>query len=190
MGTAQVKKPAGIGDDAVSTKTGKNWNQWCAILDKAGARKMDHKTIARYLYEKQGVPGWWAQMVTVGYEQARGLRARHQKPSGYEISRSKTLPLAAAKIFAAWNDEKTRRRWLKDSAITIRKATPSKSLRITWVDGESNLDVMIYPKGKGKSQVAVQHGKLSGAKQAARMKAYWSEQLDRLEKVMAAPSSN
>ena len=190
MGSAGVKESAGISDAAVAAKTGKTWSQWCAILDKAGAREMDHKSIATYLFKQLGLPGWWAQMVTVGYEQARGLRAKHEKPSGFEISRSKTVPLAPAKVFAAWKDEKTRRRWLKDSNIVIRKATPSKSLRITWVDGESNLDVMIYPKGKGKTQVAVQHGKLADAKQAERMKAYWGEQLDRLEEVMSGRPSN
>jgi hypothetical protein len=40
-------------------------------------------------------------------------------------------------------------------------------MRITWVDG--------------KSQVAVQHGKLAGAGEAARQKAYWSKALGRLK---------
>ena len=35
---------------------------------------MSHKEIAEYLNEKRGVPGWWSQMVTVTYEQERGLR--------------------------------------------------------------------------------------------------------------------
>ncbi len=92
MPTTQVAtKVAGIGDAAVQAKTGKTWAQWCQVLDRAGARKMNHTAIATYLYDELGVPGWWCQMVAVGYEQARGLREKHQTPTGYEISVSKTL---------------------------------------------------------------------------------------------------
>ena len=76
---------------AVKAKTGKDWQQWFSILDKAGAAKMSHKAIAEYLYGKRGVPGWWSQMVTVTYEQERGLRDKHQKADGYAVSISRTF---------------------------------------------------------------------------------------------------
>ncbi len=122
---------------------------------------------------------WWQQMVTVGYEQERGLRQEHEKPEGFQISRSKTLAASPAPVFAAFADQKRRRQWLQDSDFTIRKATPGKSLRITWADGTS-VEVMFYPKGANKTQVSVQHGKLANAKDAERMKAYWGEQLEKL----------
>jgi len=49
--------------------------------------------------------------------------------------------------------QRLRDRWLADPAFIIRKATPGKSLRITWVDGKTTLEVMLYPKGTGKTQV-------------------------------------
>ena len=122
-----------LSDAAVQAKTGKNWQEWFAVLDAAGARAMDHQSIAAHLYQQlRPPPGWWAQMVTVGYEQARGRRQKHQKPSGYEISRSKTFDVPLAKLFAAWQDKRRRDRWLKQAKLVIRKATPNKSLRITW----------------------------------------------------------
>ncbi len=39
------------------------------LLDRTGAKEMAHRDIATLLHEKYGVPEWWAQMVTVGYEQ-------------------------------------------------------------------------------------------------------------------------
>lgn len=184
------QKIAGISGEAVKGKTGKNWQEWIAVLDKAGARKLNHKQIATYLYDVHKVPGWWAQMVTVGYEQSRGLRQKHQKPEGYEISGSKTIEVPVVKAFTAWESEKLRRRWLKDPGFTIRKATPHKSLRITWVDGKASVEVNFYSKGEGKCQVAVQHSKLVDAKQAERMKEYWGEQLARLKEVLEAAGPN
>ncbi len=172
---------AKIGDTALKAKTGKTWAEWFKILDAAGARQMGHREIADYLYKKQGVPGWWAQMVTVGYKQARGIREKHQKPDGYEVSANKTLAVPLAKLFLAWENQKLRGRWLKDAGFEVRKATKNKSMRVTWVDGKTSLDVNFYSKGDGKSLVAVQHGKLPDSKAAAHMKSYWSAQLDHLK---------
>ena len=176
------KKPI-FSDEAVSAKTGKTWPQWFAILDQAGAKKWSHKAIVNHLNQEHGVGSWWQQMVTVAYEQARGLRAKHQKPDGYEISGSKTIAVPMATLFKAWLDEKIRHRWLPDAdtGFTIRKATPNKSIRIIWVDGQTRVDVNFYPKGNDKSQVALNHGKLKNAKEAAAKKAYWAEQLERLK---------
>ncbi len=177
-----LRKFGGISDEATRKATGRSWGQWLKILDKAGARKMDHQSIAAHLEKHHPEVGdWWCQMVTVGYEQARGMRQKHEKPGGFEISGSKTIAAPVTAVFTAWQDAKTRRRWLAAEAITIRKATANKSMRITWTDGRTSVNVSFYAKGMGKSQVSVQHGKLPDAKAAARMKTYWAGKLDGLK---------
>ena len=168
-----------VSDDAVKAKTGKNWAQWFAVLDKDGAKKLAHREIAQLLSNKHGVPSWWCQMVTVEYEKERGLRVTHQRPDGYSISRSKTIGAPVEALFDAWNDPRRRKRWLAE-VIDIRKATPHKSVRFTWPDKKTNVEVLFLPKGAGKTQVSVQHNKLAGLKAAARMKKYWGEKLDGL----------
>jgi hypothetical protein len=183
---ATTKKAAGISDAAVQAKTGKTWSQWFTLLDKMGARKLSHKEIAGYVHDKLHCPPWWSQMVTVGYEQERGLREKHQTPEGYQTSASKTLAAPAATVFRAWFDAEARNRWLPKAPLAIRKATPHKSIRITWQDGRSSVDVMIYPRGDAKCQVSVDHRKLTGPKDVKRMKKYWSEALERLQKMVDA----
>jgi hypothetical protein len=172
-----------VGDAAVQHATGKTWAQWCVLLDKAGARQLPHRRIAILLQQRHGLGGWWAQMVTVGYEQVRGLRVRHQRAVGYEVGASKTLDVAAAAAFLAWQDARLRSRWLQEP-ISVRKATPPKSLRLDWSGGAEVVSVNIYPKGAGKCQVVVQHGKLKSAAAARRAKAFWSKALDRLKGVL------
>ena len=150
------------------------------MLDTAGCKKMTHREIVAVVGKQPGVGSWWQQMVTVGYEQARGLRVQNERPDGFSISRSKTIAASADDVFAAWNDKRKRAKWLKDAGFTIRKATPGKSLRITWIDGETNLQVLLYPKGERKCQLSVQHSRLKDEKTATKMKAYWGEQLDAL----------
>jgi uncharacterized protein YndB with AHSA1/START domain len=172
------KFPSGS-DAAVLEKTGKIWSEWFTILDAAGAKNMNHTEITRYLNKEFGVPGWRSQMIANTYEQVRGMREKHQRPEGYEISVTKTIAVSNSAVYEAWQDEKNRSRWLPDSSIVIRKATESKSMRITWVDSKTSVYVNFFPKGNAKSQIIVQHGKLPDAKAAERMKAYWAKTLDR-----------
>ena len=185
MATAATKSKQSprMSDEAVETRTGKNWNRWFKHLDAAGAKKMSHQEIVAHLSEKHGVRPWWTQMVAVTYEQARGLRDKHQKPGGYEISVSRTIDAPLSKAFKAWTDEKTRKKWLPAN-LTIRKATTNKSLRISWEDGKTSLSVSFISKGEGKSQVVAQHSKIPDAKGAAKMKKFWAEALDRMKEVL------
>lgn len=173
-----------VGDHAVQRATGKTWPQWFKLIDAAGGKEWDHKQIVAFLNQEHGVGPWWRQMVTVGYERARGKRVLHQKTDGFSISRSRTLPATAAALFKAWRDGRQRARWLADPQLTIRTATANKSLRMTWGDGRSSVEVMLYPKPAGKTQITVQHSKLADAKSAAKMKAYWGQQLEALAAVV------
>jgi len=172
-----------MSSEAVKAKTGKSWPQWFAVLDKARARTMTHKEIVAVLTKKHGLGPWWQQMVAVGYEQAKGLREKHEKPEGFEISRVKTIAVAVDDVYEAWGNTRRRAQWLPGAKLTIRKATENKVLRITWGDG-SNIEVTLHPKGPAKTQVAVQHGRLKNARAAAQQKAHWGEALDRLARLL------
>lgn len=95
----QITKAAGISNDAVEAKTGKTWQEWFKILDAAGAVKPGHKEIVAYLAENYKVSPWWRQMVTVAYEQERGLRRKHETPQGFQMSASKTIAVPVSNLF-------------------------------------------------------------------------------------------
>jgi uncharacterized protein YndB with AHSA1/START domain len=175
-----------VSDEAVKAKTGKAWADWFKLLDRASARQLAHPDIARLLHEKHGLGGWWSQMVTVGYEQAVLGRAQGQRPDGYEVSATKTVDAPMKELFAAWKDPRRRARWLEDP-VTVRKATPYKSMRVTWSDGKTILAIGFYRTPGGKSQVAVQHGKLKSAQEARRVKAHWARALERLKASLESP---
>lgn len=171
-----------IRDEAVKAKTGKNWTEWLRVLDKAGCKKMTHKEIALFLHEKHKLPGWWCQMVAVGYEQERGLRVKNQSCLGdFQVSNSKTVPVSVRDLFEAWENPKRRAAWLADPDFVIRKATRPKSMRITWIDGKTHVDANFYAKGSEKSFVAVQHRKLADAKSVDKMRKYWTNALAKLD---------
>jgi hypothetical protein len=173
----------GISSTAVERATGKSWAQWFTVLDRAGAAKMTHAQIAEHLASRCAVPPWWSQMVTVGYEQARGRRVKHQKPDGFSISATRTLPVPLATLYAMFADARRRGRWL-DESMVIRKQTRNKSMRITWPD-DTNVNINFYTKGEAKSSVQVEHDKLASAAAATKAKTAWKRRLDALAVALA-----
>ena len=171
-----------ISNKAVTARTGRGWSDWFAELDAAGCSSRSHREIVRMISDNNSHIGdWWCQMVAVEYERARGLRKLNEKPSGFEISKTRTIAASPGAVYNAWLFDAQRATWLADPGVSIRKASKNKSLRLTWVDGQSVVDVDLYRKGENKTQVVVQHRKLDGETAASDKKTYWAEQLSRLK---------
>ncbi|MGB0035400.1 MAG: hypothetical protein WBP79_08005 [Candidatus Acidiferrales bacterium] len=172
-------------DEVVIAKTGKPWAEWFKILDKSGAKKMTHTEIASFLYDKKKVPGWWSQMVAVGYEHERGIREKFQDCNGnFAANASRTMSVPISKAFAAWTDDKLRKRWLPGAKIEITTATPGKSLRAKW-DTDTRLSVYFYSQGPEKTRVVADHMKLTSSKEVVKMKSYWTSALEKMEQTIA-----
>ncbi|HUL95345.1 MAG TPA: hypothetical protein VLT89_05005 [Usitatibacter sp.] len=178
---APKRRLAGVGNEAVMRATGRSWDEWIKVLDRAGAKRMPHKDIALMLSRKFSVPNWWSQMVTVGYEQAHGLRRTHQRASGFAADASKTMAAAVDRLFHAWHDPQMRERWLPGAPVEVKRATHPKSIRIKWTQNGSSVDVGFTAKGPGRSTVQVSHGKLKTEAEVLRQKAFWKDALARLE---------
>lgn len=176
---------AGMSDEVMTEKTGHPWKYWVDLLDRHGASEMAHRDIAALVHETYKVPGWWTQMLTVGYERIKGLRVKGQRRDGsYEAGKSRTYNVPVTALFEAWADPSIRKRWLDVANVTVRTATAPKSMRLGWPD-RTIIAVGFDAKGKGKSMVALAHTKLPDRATADRLKKYWSERLDALADVLA-----
>jgi hypothetical protein len=170
-----------ISDESVIKSTGKSWNEWFSLLNKSGAKKMEHNKVARLLHSKYDLSAWWSQMVTVQYEQEIKGRKKHETTSGYQISKSKTLAYSLSKTFNAVLSSAKRKVWLKDPEFKITTSTKNKSIHGKWIDGQTNIEFQFYSKDKSKTQVVVQLSKIRTLAEAERMKKYWGKNLNYLE---------
>ncbi len=193
----------GIGDDRVEAATGRGRDAWFALLDVAGATGWAHKDIAAWLVDQHDVDGWWAQSVTVAYEQARGMRLPGQRSDGtFEASGSKSLPCSLETAFELVSEADSRARWLDGGlrqvgagdTLDVVGATPASSVRLAWPagalgapdDAPGRVVISLYQARddddtpRGKVRVAVQHGGLATAEEAEELKAFWKARLDDL----------
>jgi len=170
-----------IADEKVVEATGRGWQAWFDALDAWGATTRSHTEIARRLRNEHGVESWYSQSITVGYEQARGLRAPGERPEGFAVGASRTIAVAVERLFEAFEDESLRERWLPGAELHVRTATAPRSARYDWEDGSTRVNVGFEGRGDSKSRVALSHERLPDADTADEMKAWWRERLAHLK---------
>jgi hypothetical protein len=172
-------------DASVRQNTGKGWREWFRVLDTWGAKDRTHRDITRHLMEEHGVPGWWSQSITVGYERARGKRAKHQTLTGFfQVSTSKTFAVGVGRLFKAFAEAPRRNKWLEPGILRVRTTLRNRSVRFDFRDGTSRVVAYFDPKGRSKTTVTVQHERLPDARAVEEMRGMWKEHLKRLVEVL------
>ncbi len=93
--------------DAIEQKTSTSWEGWLDYLKSIDAENLPHKDIADHVRSKLASSlenaGWWAQSITVAYEQHIGRRNPGQRSDGsYEATASKTINGSMDDAMNAW----------------------------------------------------------------------------------------
>jgi hypothetical protein len=159
-----------ISEAAVLRKTGHGLDHWFAVLDAHSAKSKGHTAAARHLYATHGLPGWYAQGITVSWERARGLRAMNQSCTGtFQVSVSKTVPVSVRRVAAFLTDARRRKAWLAGADASLRQALEAAfrgpkprtvtvkredyaRMRYPWDGG--TVEIYLYGKPNGCSVVA------------------------------------
>jgi hypothetical protein len=175
--------PKSISEEKVKAATGRGWMGWFIIMNRANANAMPHKEIAQLLADK-GCPGWWSQMIAVEYERARGGRKKNEREGGtFSVNVTKVMPVSLAKLFAAATSK--HKDWFPPGAFEETSKTKDKYWRGKWKT-DRKLEFGFIPKGDGKSQIALEIGKLPSEADVEKTRAAWKKAMEKLQ-AMTAP---
>lgn len=177
--------------DSIEKATNKSWQQWVKELDAMGGRTMTHKDIARKLYDQLAGTienhGWWAQGITVAYEQHMGKRVPGQLVNGlFEIAVSKTLPINRTELFpkvVKWFENQSTLH--NQAPLMPRSSETSKrsNWRCNFNDG-SKFAATAEPSGD-KTKLVLSHTAIPTKSQADAWKIYWKQTLVLIEAKVA-----
>lgn len=178
-----------------------SWDQWIAILNKAGASGWKYQQITDFLKKKK-IGIWWVHIIAGGYEVAIGRRLPGQSLKGtYSMIVTKTLPISRAKAWKWLTSEKAIQIWLNPlSPIEIKKGqvfetaegvygeirTLKKNhrIRLAWneSDGEkkSVVQVLLFGRDPKKCGFAFQHEQLKDGRKRNWAKAHWKKVVETL----------
>jgi len=166
-----------MSDAAIKAKTGRDWAEWFAALDRAGAAKCDHAGIVTIAREDLGAGSWYGQMVAVSYERVRGIRAANQKCDGeFSVSVTKVVNVPLPRLFAV----ATRGGWFPKGSFEETSRTKDKYWRGKWKK-TGKLSIGFYAKAADKAQIAIDSGSLAGPDAVERERADWKKAVGRLE---------
>lgn len=180
-----MTKPSNL--SSIETATGTSWAEWVQWVNDAGAATMAHPEIASLVHEvlegKIDSPGWWAQGVTVAYEQHIGRRAPGQQNDGsYEVSVTKLIPGSRQDVFALWMEAYGRATDFDGRSIDNVR-TSDTTVRSYWrcdfTDG-SRFALAVEQRTPSKAQLSATHAKLRTEKEKDAWQHFWRQALDRL----------
>lgn len=168
-----------MSESAIERGTRKSWADWMSYFEGIGADGLSHKEIAAKVGDDFDVGGWWAQTVTVAYEQHIGRRVPGQDCEGeFSVSVSKTLHESMDDALNCWLGAVNGHEEFSEIPLAdepdISKTDKWRYWRARLDDG-SRPSVHIYEKEPGKSSLTILHEKLESPDQIEHWRAYWKQ---------------
>ena len=152
---------------------------WVQRIDEAGGRDLDHAAIARMLPQRWGISEWWAQGVTVAYEQVIGRRVVGQSCEGdFAASASRTVPGGMDSVRSRWDAfmSAERREELGLEQPGLTDTARWRYWRAAVQDG-TRVSVNITAKDAGRSTLGLEHKGIETAEGREVWKAAWKRTL-------------
>jgi uncharacterized protein YndB with AHSA1/START domain len=198
----KIAKIGRVTSESVLKCTGKIWDQWIALLDKAGARTWTHQEIVAHLKTRYKQGPWWQQGVTLGYEIHIGRRVEGQNQKGqYSTAATRTFPLdkkAAWKLLsspegiAAWLEPlapfqfKVGEVYEVDGGFygQVRTLKAGERVRLSWQEAHwpkaAVVQAHVIARPRGKSMIVIQQEGIADSKMHAQMRKHWKAAIARL----------
>ncbi len=171
-----------VDDKSVKLGTGRDWNQWCELIDAWPGHTDGHAAIAKHVQDSYEIGAWWAQTVTVGYERITGLRLPYQQSDGtFSISRSRKLAISSGVLRERLLDDSARDELFPGQVTHLRSSRSAKTIRIEIGPGVAGIGLQAIDDET--TRVSVEHKRLPDAEDAPKWQEYWSTWLDRLDRL-------
>jgi len=176
-----ITKPLKFKTERYAEATGKNWEEWVRELKKIGADEMPHKEIASLLVKQYKLTSWWAQSITVRFEQEIGRRIPGETcENTFQATVSKTVVGNAEEFFLKWTDRFSSCDSLNGIKLTQNPVTSITKKWHYWRVGlkdSSAISVNFSQKENDKALIQINHDKLLNREELFSWKNFWKKKL-------------
>jgi uncharacterized protein YndB with AHSA1/START domain len=197
-----IPKIGRVSTESVHKGTGRHWDEWIPLLEKAGARAMTHTELTQYLKKKYKLRPWWQQDVARGFGIHVGLRVEGQNLKGeYMVTKTKSIALAPPRVWEALVSPAGVALWLQPLfpvAIEvgaqfetedgffgeIRTLTKARQIRLSWRDPnwEKNtaVQVLLVARPGKNSILCFNHTQIRDLRVLAALRSRWESVIEAL----------
>lgn len=199
----EFSKVGKVTTESVFKYTGRHWEEWIPLLEKAGARTWKYQEIVAFLRKKhKKLTPWWQHGVAMGFEIATGRRLEGQDMKGaYMVTATKSLAKGVQPVWKALLSDKGQEAWLKPLYKVslkakaqfetmdgffgeVRTLANARRLRMFWQDPlwekHTVVEVMLVPRPGGKSILVFNHTGIRDIKTRNTLRVRWREAADRI----------
>lgn len=173
-----------INTASIEKATSKTWSEWVQDLNQSDASDLTHMEISRLVSDRlQGVvdnPDWWAQSITVAYEQEIGKRIPGQLANGlFELAVSKVILKPRSELFpqlVEWFEGQTD----FNGKLFLKPRSSETPKRSNWrcdFEDDSKFALTVEENGE-KSKLVLSHTAVPSAAEAEAWKEYWRSVID------------
>lgn len=202
-----VTKITQITSESVKKHSGKNWDQWIALLDKAGGVALKYRGLVQVL-QKYDLTLWWVSIIATNYQIHKGVRVQGQNEKGQWLTNaSKTMPISQKKMWNFMKSQEGLAVWLKPMGKfdlvkganfeveggvygELRTFKAPERMRFKWQDIEwdkhSFLHFYIAPRPKDQCVLIFTHENLPSARDRIKMKEHWVTVLSDVKQALQA----
>lgn len=175
-----------IAIEPIERATNRSWAEWLAFLARIGAGDLDHRQIAKLVEVELGSsvdnPAWWAQGITVAYEQHSGRRLPGQQADGtFQVSVSRTTERGVDEAFAAWQAFAAVDPTVQE-VVTGAARVGGSAKRLTWRASASRGSAVMFTselRPNGKTAVLINESRLTSPEESVAAKERWAAVLAR-----------
>jgi uncharacterized protein YndB with AHSA1/START domain len=192
-----VKKIGRVSTESVFKATQKHWDQWLAILERAGARNWTHAEIVAFLKTKHKLRPWWQQVVSLSYQISIGRRIEGQNAKGqYSLTVTKSLYADVKKTWKLLASKEGMELWLRPMYAVAVKAgnhfetqdgyfgefrtmLKERRIRMTWQDPNwekaTVVQILLVGRPKEKSILVFTNDQIRDLKTQASLRKRWKD---------------
>lgn len=171
-------KPESI--EAIERKTNTPWQDWVDWIDVRDGRTLPHPEIVKIVHEKIEKTiekaGWWAQGITVAYEQTIGRRVPGQVADGtFEVAVSRTMPIGKeASIAAAITALEDTQQLHELGVVKVSRSTTPKReyYKLNLADGTRTI-IACEDKTSGKSLLSFTQIRIARDDEKEKWREFW-----------------
>jgi len=165
---------------AIEQATGRSWDGWVSLLNAQSAAELTHKELAKRVNEElAGMAvdnsGWWAQGITVAYEQHIGRRLPGQLANGlFELAVSKAVARPRDELFPAvvkWFESQGKLNGVAPQKPRTSETPKRSNWRCDFADG-SKFAATVEVNGD-KSKLVLSHTDVPTQEEHDTWKEYW-----------------
>jgi hypothetical protein len=170
-------KPLDI--ESIEKKFGEPWSYWMEYMQSIGAKDLSHAEIAKKVDSKIN-DSWWAQTITVAYEQQSGRRKPGQREDGtYEASTTKMINEEPEVLIEKWTKYVNNDISIKNKLASEPKVskTPKRHSWKAELKNSNKAFVAFEKMDSGKTQISVMEQRIKTENELKASKEFWKKSL-------------